>query len=142
IDDGDWHDQAYTTVLECPNCLLPLPELEPRLFHFNDPHGACPRCTGYGQIPATESARPIPSPDAPPETKEEQDDEDDGTDSIPCPECGGARLNAAARAVTFAGKGLHEVTALAVDEACAFFEALDKADESVQGLEKVRQTLM
>jgi excinuclease ABC subunit A len=42
---------------------------------------------------------------------------------LPCPECGGARLNREARSVRFAGKALHEVTALTVDEARAFFEA-------------------
>src|SRR5262245_22458254 len=49
IEDGDWHDDAYTTVLECTRCRTPFPELTPRLFHFNNPEGACPRCTGLGQ---------------------------------------------------------------------------------------------
>ncbi|MBP7264631.1 MAG: excinuclease ABC subunit UvrA [Spirochaetia bacterium] len=32
----------------CPTCGISLPELEPRLFSFNTPHGACPACTGLG----------------------------------------------------------------------------------------------
>jgi len=32
----------------CPECGISLPELEPRLFSFNNPHGACPVCTGLG----------------------------------------------------------------------------------------------
>src|SRR5262249_32296972 len=50
---------------------------------------------------------------------------------LPCPECGGARLNREARSVRFAGKALHEVTALTVDEATAFFEQViqEPADE-------------
>ncbi|OHD17883.1 MAG: excinuclease ABC subunit A [Spirochaetes bacterium GWD1_61_31] len=32
----------------CPECNISLPELEPRLFSFNTPHGACPSCTGLG----------------------------------------------------------------------------------------------
>ncbi len=43
---------------------------------------------------------------------------------LPCPECGGARLNREARSVRFAGKALHEVTALTVDDAMAFFSDL------------------
>ena len=30
----------------CPEHGVPLPELQPRIFSFNSPHGACPRCTG------------------------------------------------------------------------------------------------
>jgi excinuclease ABC subunit A len=41
-----------------------------------------------------------------------------------CPECGGARLNQEARSVRFAGKALHEVTALTVDEALGFFASV------------------
>jgi excinuclease ABC subunit A len=43
---------------------------------------------------------------------------------VPCPECGGARLNREARSVRFAGKALHEATALTVDEAIEFFQPL------------------
>ena len=32
----------------CPDCGISLPEMEPRLFSFNNPHGACPVCTGLG----------------------------------------------------------------------------------------------
>ena len=32
----------------CPEHGVSLPELEPRIFSFNSPHGACPRCTGLG----------------------------------------------------------------------------------------------
>ncbi len=34
----------------CPNCNLSLPELEPRMFSFNSPQGACERCKGIGTI--------------------------------------------------------------------------------------------
>jgi excinuclease ABC subunit A len=46
---------------------------------------------------------------------------------LPCPECGGARLNREARSVRFAGKALHEVTALTVDEAATNFASLPVA---------------
>src|SRR3954469_9442207 len=32
----------------CLHCGISMPELEPRSFSFNSPHGACPRCTGLG----------------------------------------------------------------------------------------------
>ena len=33
----------------CPDCAISIPELQPRLFSFNNPFGACPECTGLGQ---------------------------------------------------------------------------------------------
>lgn len=33
----------------CPNCGISIPELQPRLFSFNNPFGACPECTGIGE---------------------------------------------------------------------------------------------
>ncbi|MBP5448014.1 MAG: excinuclease ABC subunit UvrA, partial [Treponema sp.] len=33
----------------CPDCGISIPELQPRLFSFNNPFGACPECTGIGQ---------------------------------------------------------------------------------------------
>ena len=33
----------------CPDCGISVPELQPRLFSFNNPFGACPECTGLGE---------------------------------------------------------------------------------------------
>jgi len=40
----------YSSSMGCPRCGLPIPELEPRLFSFNDPQGACPTCNGLGTL--------------------------------------------------------------------------------------------
>ena len=44
--DGDYH--LFSENFACPEHGVSLPELEPRIFSFNAPHGACPRCTGLG----------------------------------------------------------------------------------------------
>ncbi len=44
----DKKDIIYSEQFACPNCGISLPELEPRMFSFNSPHGACPACTGLG----------------------------------------------------------------------------------------------
>lgn len=44
------HDTLYSEELSCPVCGISLPEIEPRSFSFNSPHGACPTCTGLGKI--------------------------------------------------------------------------------------------
>ena len=46
IVDGD--SLTFSENLACPEHGVSLPELEPRVFSFNSPHGACPRCTGLG----------------------------------------------------------------------------------------------
>lgn len=40
--------EIYSENNACPKCGTSFPELEPRLFSFNSPHGACPECTGLG----------------------------------------------------------------------------------------------
>ncbi|MCK9361460.1 excinuclease ABC subunit UvrA [Patescibacteria group bacterium] len=45
-DTGD--ERALSQSLYCTTCNVCLPTLEPRLFSFNSPHGACPDCTGLG----------------------------------------------------------------------------------------------
>jgi excinuclease ABC subunit A len=46
---GKWEDQVYSEKFACPiHPNVSLPEMEPRLFSFNSPHGACPECHGLG----------------------------------------------------------------------------------------------
>jgi excinuclease ABC subunit A len=47
MDSGREH--LFSARFACPVCSYSLPELEPRLFSFNNPMGACPRCDGLGQ---------------------------------------------------------------------------------------------
>ncbi|HSG14360.1 MAG TPA: excinuclease ABC subunit UvrA [Gaiellaceae bacterium] len=48
IDVVDGEAMTFSENLACPDHGVSLPELEPRVFSFNSPHGACPRCTGLG----------------------------------------------------------------------------------------------
>ena len=48
IDSGKEH--MFSAKFACPICSYSLPELEPRLFSFNNPMGACPKCDGLGSI--------------------------------------------------------------------------------------------
>jgi excinuclease ABC subunit A len=48
IDIVDGEAMTFSENLACPDHGVSLPELEPRVFSFNSPHGACPRCTGLG----------------------------------------------------------------------------------------------
>ena len=43
-------EHVFSARYACPACDYSLPELEPRLFSFNNPMGACPRCDGLGSV--------------------------------------------------------------------------------------------
>jgi len=47
----------------CPDCDLPVAELQPALFSFNSPLGACPECRGFGEVLEYSEALVVPNPD-------------------------------------------------------------------------------
>ncbi|HAF95408.1 MAG: excinuclease ABC subunit A [Elusimicrobia bacterium GWF2_52_66] len=53
---------AYSEKNSCPECALSFPELEPRLFSFNSPYGACPGCGGLGVKIEIDPALVVPEP--------------------------------------------------------------------------------
>ena len=48
VIDRDGEEQLFSTKFACPDCGISIGEIEPRLFSFNSPFGACPECTGLG----------------------------------------------------------------------------------------------
>ena len=52
------HSARYS----CPICGYSIPELEPRNFSFNNPHGACPRCDGLGRLMVFSEDKIVPDP--------------------------------------------------------------------------------
>jgi len=64
-DDGPPADPVVTTYSErfaCLRCGTSMPELEPRIFSFNSPHGACTRCTGLGSQMEIDPELVVPDP--------------------------------------------------------------------------------
>ena len=49
-DRANPKDRTYSEHFACVKCGTSLPEIEPRTFSFNSPHGACPTCTGLGVL--------------------------------------------------------------------------------------------
>ena len=60
VDSGEI--QTYSEKFACPVHGPSLVELEPRIFSFNSPHGACPRCTGLGSQMEIDPELVIPDP--------------------------------------------------------------------------------
>ena len=211
LDDAAAAPQLFSSKYSCPVCDYSLPELEPRLFSFNAPMGACPSCDGLGVAEFFDPARVVAHPelslaagavrgwdrrnayyfqlinslarhyrfdvDAPwqslPEAARQavlfgsgdevvtfnylteaggrtqrkhrfegivnnlerryretesaavQEELGKYVSERPCPDCGGARLNRAARNVFVADRPLPSLVVLPVDEALAFFRGLE-----------------
>lgn len=96
--------------LSCPNDGYSYPEVEPRLFSFNSPYGACPECNGLG-------TRHFFGHEV-------------------CPVCQGARLRPEALHVLIGKKNIVEITKMSISEAHDFFKNL-KLTEREKNISKV-----
>ncbi|MEZ5608869.1 MAG: excinuclease ABC subunit UvrA [Rhodocyclaceae bacterium] len=56
-------EHLFSARFACPVCSFSLAELEPRLFSFNNPAGACPRCDGLGQVEFFDPVRVVAHPE-------------------------------------------------------------------------------
>ncbi len=63
MDDEKRTPLVFSARFACPHCGYSLSELEPRLFSFNNPHGACPECDGLGVIQFFDPQRIVQHPE-------------------------------------------------------------------------------
>ncbi|OZI32102.1 excinuclease ABC subunit A [Bordetella genomosp. 10] len=63
LDMDSGREQVFSSRYACPVCSHSLPELEPRLFSFNNPMGACPTCDGIGQVGFFDPKRVVAFPE-------------------------------------------------------------------------------
>ncbi|XOB40337.1 MAG: excinuclease ABC subunit UvrA [Candidatus Nealsonbacteria bacterium] len=59
---SDISDIIFSEHFACEECGISLPELEPRLFSFNSPYGACPACQGLGEKLEVDPKQVLPNP--------------------------------------------------------------------------------
>ncbi|MBX3635238.1 MAG: excinuclease ABC subunit UvrA [Rubrivivax sp.] len=138
-DDGDVGTGAgigsvtvFSTKRACPVCSTSYAELDPRLFSYNSKHGWCPTCVGTGLALTREQRLALDDTKRDEAQRAEgreqgfpsEEPEVEGLADAPCPDCGGARLNPIARAVSFDGRPIADVAALSVREARAWVESL------------------
>src|ERR1043166_8000399 len=60
INTLDGGDRLFSRRLACTYCVVRMPEMTPRAFSFNSPHGACPECQGLGAVYDFDPARLVP----------------------------------------------------------------------------------
>lgn len=56
-------EMLFSSHYSCPVCGYSIPELEPRDFSFNNPHGSCPRCDGLGSLMVIDEDKVVPDPE-------------------------------------------------------------------------------
>ncbi|KXW56109.1 MAG: excinuclease ABC subunit UvrA [Betaproteobacteria bacterium] len=62
VDMDQNNEHLFSSTFACPICSFSLQELEPRLFSFNNPMGACPKCDGLGMISFFDPKRVVAFP--------------------------------------------------------------------------------
>lgn len=141
-------DMIFSERLACIDCGVSYPEISPRIFSFNNPHGACPTCDGLGtkldgrmdDLPGilepwhggpnihyldrrykeTSSSK----------VREEIENYVKRLASIrPCPTCQGARLRRETLAIKIDGKSIAEVTRYSVKAGLRFFQELQLSEK-------------
>jgi excinuclease ABC subunit A len=110
VELPDGETKLISAKFMCPYDGFSFPEIEPRLFSFNSPYGACPVCHGLG-------------------TKNIWSDDS-------CEKCKGARLRDEALSVFVGDKNILELTALSIEKSALFFKDL-KLTEKEKEISKV-----
>ncbi|MGB8437795.1 MAG: excinuclease ABC subunit UvrA [Candidatus Acidiferrales bacterium] len=208
--DGAPERMVFNERFECKKCGATYQEPEPRLFSFNNPYGACPRCQGFGNTVDFDLDRVVPDksktladgaiePWTKPRYRQLAMDmrryartkgipvdvpfreltsaqraailDGDKKEEYPgvkgffgwlerkkyklhvrvflsryrgyatCPDCGGTRLRAEARAVKIAGRSITAVCQMTVKEARPFFSALQLTESESTIVEKVLEEI-
>ncbi|MBV9008386.1 MAG: excinuclease ABC subunit A [Verrucomicrobia bacterium] len=112
---------VMSTEMSCPGCGRAFEELDPRLFSFNSPHGACEECGGFGEIwncdlQTGESDKGESVLETELAAERESEWIDQGDVQI-CSRCRGSRLNAVARQVRVQGFTIDNFVALSAADA-------------------------
>jgi len=63
LDTDNGTEQLFSSRYACPVCSYSAPDLEPRLFSFNSPSGACPSCDGLGRVDFFDQTRLVEHPE-------------------------------------------------------------------------------
>ena len=107
-------EQFFSQKSACPTCGVSLPEIQPRLFSFNSPFGACTFCSGLGVNLEFDPDLIMP----------DKEWVEQFMTNRPCAVCNGTRLKPEALAVTVGGKNIYQVSCLTIRECLEFFQTL------------------
>lgn len=134
-------DTLFSSLFACPKCQISLPEIEPRLFSFNSPSGACPKCNGLGVKLRIDRARVSRWRADELESRYYTTTSDVIREEIEklmiketCAACQGTRLKKTALKVTIKGRSIAQVAGLSLAKLLKWAKEIDK--DLISGQEK------
>lgn len=131
----------YSIHSACPQCGYSFPEMEPRLFSFNNPRGACITCHGLGTLDLVEEeqfsdsevgGKKLDQVKYTYKGKKASDDEDDEEEMIisSCPDCQGTRLRQESLNVVISEKNIAHLSAISIYELKKFLEKVKWSEKN------------
>lgn len=147
---------SYSLHSTCPICAYSFPELEPRLFSFNNPRGACLTCNGLGTLDLVEEeqfsdsdvgGRKLETVKYSFKGKKVSDDagDDDESEEIvlsTCPDCKGSRLRAEALSIKIEEKNIAELADLSIIELREFLQKTKWTDKNKMISDKILKQIV
>ncbi|UOF01676.1 excinuclease ABC subunit UvrA [Bdellovibrio reynosensis] len=145
---------AYSLHSACPICGFSFPEVEPRLFSFNNPRGACETCHGLGTIDLEEEEQfsegevggkkleKVVYKYKGKKTSEEDDEDGEEMDLSACPDCHGSRLKPEALNIKVGEKTISELSDMGTVELREWLSKLSWKSKDQLVAEKIVKQIM
>jgi excinuclease ABC subunit A len=131
-----FEDRLFSKRFNCPHCQISLPPIRPRLFSFNSPLGACPRCRGLGVVLKPDLDQVSRKKGKKIERRYLTTQSDSLRRHLEkymirqvCPECRGTRLKPEPLAVFIEKKNIAQVADLPLDKLAEWLESLKRLVE-------------
>ncbi len=109
-------ERLFSTKYACAACGISYAEVEPRIFSFNSPHGACEVCDGIGYVQTVSNKK---------SESDDTDDEDEQSVAQKCPSCHGARLRKESLAVKLNGLSIDRITQMPIAKSHVWLSGLE-----------------
>lgn len=146
----------YSLHSTCPICAYSFPELEPRLFSFNNPRGACQTCHGLGTLDLVEEEQFADSEVGGrklekvkysykgKKVSEEDSDDEDSEEMIlsTCPDCSGQRLRKESLNIKINERSIAELSDMSIIELKDFLQKAKWNDKNKLISEKILQQII
>jgi excinuclease ABC subunit A len=154
IETTEGERTAFSIHSSCPKCGYSFPQMEPRLFSYNNPRGACGTCNGLGTLDVTEVEQASFSEDGgkkiegiklvykKPLPKDEDGEEVEDIELSVCPDCNGARLKKESLAVKIKGVNIAEASDWSIEDLGQWMSKLSWTPKEKLIAEKVSRQII
>ena len=150
-DPKEMKDTLYSENFACPVCNLSLPLIEPRLFSFNSPQGACPECKGLGRIMQIDrtkfpewKAKMLEARYFSSTSETIREELEQYMIKQECAVCHGSRLNPDALSITVDGQNIYQICQLPIEAMFSWIEKLNTllmSDQEKEILDPIKREL-